>query len=159
MSNATQEERRQKLRQAAQLETNSLIQYIVNNHHRYEEQLLEDCDADLIKLLEDIPNNSALIDLYATFHQLKQDLIPHFLHEEEGLYPKVLAGEKVDWEVLNEEHMNTAFLLNILGKKIDTLQQSEGDNPAVQVVIQKLRTFGEDLHHHMFLENMVLFKR
>ncbi|SHK48904.1 regulator of cell morphogenesis and NO signaling [Hathewaya proteolytica DSM 3090] len=148
-------------RQALSLDKEDLIDYIVLNHHRKEESLLEEVERLLIKILYVHYENhgEALSEIYKTFLSLKQDLMPHFADEEKIVFPKALDNDKTDWSKLRDDHEQVGELLKKLQLMTKDFTPPEDACPTYKLAFKKLHELVDDIHLHVFLENSVLFEK
>lgn len=148
-------------RQALQLDKKALVHYIVNNHHRKEEQLVEEVDKLLAKILyvHYAQHAEELTAIYQTFMALKQDLMPHFADEEKIVFPEALQQDETDWSKLRDDHDQVGELLRKLQLLTNDFTPPEGACATYRLAFQKLHELVDDIHLHVFLENSVLFEQ
>lgn len=151
----------QSTRNAATLETNALIAYIIERHHQRERLILSQLDDTILQACEKYPEDILLLSFYQKFMVVHQELLNHFESEEQDLYPKVLNGEKVNWDELTQEHMILAKSVQQLSQLLTKIKQESNkvSSELTLKITEHFENFAVDVHHHMFLENMVLFKR
>ncbi|MDO4799358.1 MAG: DUF542 domain-containing protein [Bacillota bacterium] len=147
-------------RQALHLDKDALIRYIVTNHHRTEEKLVEEVE----KLLEKIlyvhyeHHGEALTSIYQTFLALKQDLMPHFADEEKVVFPDALRNPGTDWSKLRDDHDQVGELLRKLQTLTSDFTPPADACPTYRLAFEKMHELVDDIHLHVFLENSVLFE-
>ncbi len=148
-------------RNAATLDTDALIQYIIDRHHQRERLILTQLEDTILQACEKYPNNALLLSFYQKFIGVHQELLNHFELEEHDLYPKILHGEKVEWEKLTQEHIALVNSVQQLSELLTRIKQENNkiSSDLVRKMVENFENFTIDVHHHMFLENMVLFKR
>lgn len=148
-------------RQALHLDKKALVHYIVNNHHRKEEQLVEEVDKLLAKILyvHYAHHAASLTEIYQTFLSLKQELLPHFADEEQLVFPDALQREDVDWSKLRDDHDQVGELLRKLQRITNDFTAPADGCPTYRLAFQKLHELVDDIHLHVFLENSVLFEK
>ncbi|MDG6897544.1 hypothetical protein A6A19_06000 [Actinobacillus delphinicola] len=151
----------QSTRNAAILDTDALIQYIIDRHHQRERFILTQLEDTILQACEKYPDNALLLSFYQKFIVAHQELLNHFESEEQDLYPKILHGEKVNWDKLTKEHIILAQSVQQLSELLTKikLENNKISSDLVNKMVENFENFAVDVHHHMFLENMVLFKR
>lgn len=151
----------QATREAATLDTDALIQYIIDRHHQRERYILSQLEDANIQACEQFPQNSSLYNFYKKFTHLHQALLSHFEFEEQKLYPQILKGAHVNWDQLSDEHVALVKDIKILTEHLNLIKLDNEQYQSKQVdkMIEEFENFAIDVHHHMFLENMVLSKR
>lgn len=155
----------------------ALSAHIVDTHHVFTKQELP----RLEKLLDKVcsrhgQNHPELISLREVFSQLKQDLIPHMLKEEQVLFPYLARMEEA---ITNGREIPPPFFgtvqnpVRMMATEHDTagdllreMRQISGNfTPppdaciSYQTLYQALAELEADLHTHIHLENNVLFPR
>lgn len=155
----------------------NLAARIVDAHHVFTKQEL----IRLEKLFDKVcsrhgQNHPELLALRETFAQLKQDLIPHMLREEQVLFPYIARMEEA---VNNGQELPPPFFgtvqnpVRMMAMEHDTagdllreLRQISGDYTpppdaciSYQTLYQTLAELEADLHQHIHLENNILFPR
>lgn len=155
----------------------SLAAYIIDKHHHGARQELDRLEKLFGKVCSRHgDNHPELFEAQKTFYQLKQDLIPHMLKEEQVLFPYITSMERGAGEgraipppffgaVQNPARM-MALEHDSAGDLLRTLRATTGDYtpPAgacisYQTLYQALAGFEADLHQHIHLENNLLFPR
>jgi len=155
----------------------ALTEYIIQTHHFFTRQELD----RLEKLFDKVcsrhgENHPELFEAQKTFNQLKQDLIPHMLKEEQVLFPYITRMEVVANDgqaipppffgtvrnpvrMMMMEHDTAGALL----KQLRDLTNGHTTPPdgciSFQTLYQALAAFQADLHQHIHLENNILFPR
>lgn len=154
-----------------------LSAHIVGTHHVFAKQEL----IRLEKLMDKVcsrhgQNHPELDSLREVFCQLKQDLIPHMLREEQVLFPYIARMEEAiaDAKEIPPPFFGTvqnpvrmmAMEHDAAGDLLRELRQiSNGYTPppdaciSFQMLYQSLAEFETDLHQHIHLENNILFPR
>jgi regulator of cell morphogenesis and NO signaling len=155
----------------------ALSVYIIDKHHYFTRQEIE----HLEKLFDKVcsrhgDNHPELFEAQKTFYQLKQDLIPHMLKEEQVLFPYITRMEEAAGRGLPVPppffgtFQNPVRMMMLehdtAGELLRTLRATTGDYtpPAdacisYQTLYQALSGFEADLHQHIHLENNLLFPR
>jgi regulator of cell morphogenesis and NO signaling len=155
----------------------ALTEYIIDTHHSFTRQEL----GRLEKLFDKVcsrhgENHPELFDARKTFYQLRQDLIPHMLKEEQVLFPYIERMEKAVAEsrafppsffgtvrnpvrMMMTEHDMAGDLL----KQLRGITRGHTIPPdgcaSFQTLYQALAALEVDLHLHIHLENNILFPR
>ncbi|MGE0130396.1 MAG: iron-sulfur cluster repair di-iron protein [Blastocatellales bacterium] len=155
----------------------SLAVYIVEKHHHFTREEIE----RLEKLFDKVcarhgENHPELFEAQKTFYQLKLDLLPHMLKEEQVLFPYITQMETA---VNQSRAVPQPFFVTVrnpvrmmmtehdaAGELLQSLRGSTNDYtpPAdacisYQTLYQALAGFEADLHQHIHLENNLLFPR
>ncbi len=148
-----------------------LIQYILNRHHKYLEELLPELSNFVAKIYRvHGKNHPELANLYKLFHNLKIELEEHMIHEEEDLFPQVLeyCKEKspgklkeilVTNHLLEKEHETAGLFLKEMRECTNDYSFPEGACMTYRITYLKLQELEEDLFQHIHLENNILFPR
>jgi regulator of cell morphogenesis and NO signaling len=155
----------------------SLSAYIIDKHHYFTRQEIERLD----RLFDRVcsrhgENHPELFEARKTFYQLKQDLIPHMLKEEQVLFPYIARMEEAAGEgravsppffgtVRNPVRM-MMLEHDVAGDLLQALRATTGDYApppeaciSYQTLYQALAGFEADMHQHIHLENNLLFPR
>lgn len=137
-----------------------LIDYLIENHHADELDMLDKIDKGLIKLLRAHydSHGEELREIYEVFSQMKKNLELHFIEEEVKDFPAFIARGEINLEGLREEH-------EIVGASLKELERLTNDYRApadgcntYRETFRLMKALQEDIHKHVFLENSVLFK-
>jgi len=154
-----------------------LIEYIVENHHRYLKETIPILAAQLRKLIaaqgDEYPYLRPVSMLFeGSAHEFEQ----HMRKEEMILFPylKSLASAKEfsrrrpmapfhsvesPLKKMEEEHRETAQVLNRIRGLLSDFKVPHGATPMHHAVIKGLQALIKDLHQHIHLENNMLFPR
>ena len=155
----------------------ALIEHIVETHHCFTRREID----RLVKLFDKVcsrhgERHPELFEAQKTFCQLKQDLIPHMLKEEQVLFPYVARMEEAVAEgravpppffgsarnpvrMMMMEHDAAGGLLKQLRGITSGYATPAGACISFQTLYQALAAFEADLHQHIHLENNILFPR
>jgi regulator of cell morphogenesis and NO signaling len=155
----------------------SLAAYIIDKHHYGARQEIDRLERLFDKVCSRHgENHPELLEAKKTFYQLKQDLIPHMLKEEQVLFPYITRMEEAIGEgcavpppffgtVRNPVRM-MMMEHDTAGDLLRTLRATTGDYTpptdaciSYQTLYQALAGFEADLHQHIHLENNLLFPR
>lgn len=161
LNNHQRQEKAADWRQALVLDKEALINYIVVNHHRQEELLLEETEPLLSKILyvHYLSHQDSLRPIYQTFLELKGELMPHFAREEKVDFPVALKQETTDWSNLRDDHEQVGALLKKLQELTNDFTPPEDACTTYRRAFAKLHELVDDIHIHVFLENSVLFEK
>lgn len=155
----------------------SLSAYIIDTHHFFTKQEL----ARLETLLDKVcsrhgENHPELPALQGVFQQLKQDLIPHMLKEEQVLFPYIARMEEALGQqrpvpppffitvqnpvrMMMSEHDTAGDLLSEMRRVTGNYTLPPDACISYQSLYQGLGELEADLHQHIHLENNILFPR
>ncbi len=155
----------------------SLAFHIVDKHHHFTRQEIE----RLEKLFDKVcarhgENHPELFEAQKTFYQLKQDLLPHMLKEEQVLFPYITQMETAISQnravpqpffatvrnpvrMMMMEHDAAGDLLRTLRATTNDYTPPADACISYQTLYQALAGFEADLHQHIHLENNLLFPR
>jgi regulator of cell morphogenesis and NO signaling len=155
----------------------ALTEYIVDTHHYFTRQELDRLEKPFDKVCSRHgENHSELFEAQKTFYQLKQDLIPHMLKEEQVLFPYITRMEGAAGEgraipppffgtvqnpvrMMMMEHDTVGDLLKQLRGITNCYTTPPDVCISFQTLYQALAAFEADLHQHIHLENNILFPR
>jgi regulator of cell morphogenesis and NO signaling len=155
----------------------ALTEYIIGTHHYFARQELD----RLEKLFDKVCSRHGgghpeLFEAQKTFYQLKQDLVPHMLKEEQVLFPYITRMEEAAGErravpppffgtvrnpvrMMMTEHDTAGDLLKQLRRITKGYTTPTDGCISFQTLNQALAAFEADLHQHIHLENNILFPR
>lgn len=142
-----------------------LTDYIVKKHHRYIRERKDEISAYLKRIVEvHGVAHPELIEVEKLFNASVSELIKHMKEEEESLFIYVAdpatapAGTKELLEKFMEEHDVEGERFREIAKITNGYTvPSDGCN-TYRAAYAMLKEFEEDLHHHIHLENNILFK-
>jgi regulator of cell morphogenesis and NO signaling len=154
-----------------------LIDHIVAAHHVYTREEL----VRIERLLDKVTtrhgaNHPELTRLSLLFFQLKQELLPHMLKEEQILFPYL---ERLESAVQTAREVQPPFFATVLnpvrmmrndhdaaGELLAQIREVTGNLTlpsdgctTFEALYQALRDFERDLHQHIHLENNILFPK
>jgi regulator of cell morphogenesis and NO signaling len=154
-----------------------LSNYIVAKHHDFTREELGRLDALLNKVCEVHGKNHAeLFSIRKSFTELRNDLLPHMLKEEQVLFPYI---QRVEGAIVHNQPLAPAFfgsVSNPVQKMMlehdqageilrDMRKVSSGYQVPAETCIsyktlyERLESLEQDLHQHIHLENNILFPR
>jgi len=154
----------------------SLVTYIVDKHHVYTREAF----AELGQLLDEVSSAHGeqpdLARLKSVFGELRADLVPHLMKEEQVLFPYIgdlvqAREEQRSWSMppfgtaqnpirmMRREHDDANSLLCAMRDLMDGSSLVDCDCADCRRLYAGLKAFDEDLMEHMHLENDVLFPK
>jgi regulator of cell morphogenesis and NO signaling len=155
----------------------AIVAHIVETHHAYVRQETARIGNLLTKVIsKHAASHPELIQIEQLFSAVGQELATHMLKEEQVLFPYVVRMEEA---VKSGEAVPTAFfgsvkrpIANMVAEHDDAgalLAQirelshgyvaPDGACPTFLALFRGLEEFERDLHHHVHLENNILFPR
>jgi regulator of cell morphogenesis and NO signaling len=154
-----------------------LIAYIVAKHHGYVRQETPRIQGLLTRVLaKHGPTHPEIAQIDELFSAMTQELSTHMLKEEQVLFPYVermeaalLAGQSVPVAFFGTvkrpiatmvaEHDDAGALLSRIRSLSNGYTAPPGACPTFLGLYKGLEEFERDLHHHVHLENNILFPR
>jgi len=154
-----------------------LATHIVGRHHRYVRDESPKIELLLQKVVdrhgEAHPELGAIQD---TFVALAQELFAHMMKEERILFPFLEAMEaaakagqpapvgcfpSIEFPIARmlADHEDAGALLARMRELSGNYRAPDGSCPSYRGLYQALEEFERDLHHHVHLENNILFPR
>ncbi len=139
-----------------------LIQYIVENHHVWERQALDDAYDLAVKVADhhgaDYPNLKKVEELVS---HLRSTIVSHFAEEEEELFPLVLEGSKSselvkELDRMKSDHVDVGAMLTDITLLTNNFQAPAEACNSFRILYHKLKELKQDIHQHTHLENNVL---
>jgi regulator of cell morphogenesis and NO signaling len=155
----------------------ALTEYIIDIHHFFTRQEIDRLESLFDKVCSRHgDNHPELFEAQKTFYQLKQELIPHMLKEEQVLFPYITRMEEAAGEgravppaffgtvrnpvrMMMTEHDTAGDLLRQLRGITNGYTTPPDGCVSFQTLYQALAAFEADLHQHIHLENNILFPR
>ncbi len=146
-----------------------LIDYIVNNHHKYVQEKLP----FLLFLAGKVARvhgyeQPELIKMNQLVNDLNDEMINHLTKEEKHTFPLIkqleingISSINEDFLIseLEDEHEAAGVIMEQLRELSNQFQFPEGACSSYQIYFKTLNEFEEDLHKHVHLENNVLFAK
>jgi regulator of cell morphogenesis and NO signaling len=157
-----------------QMNAGQLIGHILLHHHFYVRQSMPTIEDHLMKVAakhgSSFPYMKNVLEL---FTQLKSEMNLHMQKEEMILFPRIKEVESFA-KYAQQQGRDQSYIYNPVaviesehdaaGSVMDQIRQLTNDYTApaeacttFKVVMDELRTFEEDLHQHVHLENNLLF--
>ena len=161
--------------QAASLE--QLAQHIVSKHHKYVRRELVRLEPLANKVRDKhAQKHHELVRITYVLAALRDELSMHMSKEEQILFPYIARLERAAQsdqpaseapfgrvanpiQVMLQEHDDAASLLRTLREITNQYKVPDDACPSYQVLYEGLQAFEQDLHHHIHLENNILFPR
>jgi regulator of cell morphogenesis and NO signaling len=151
----------------------ALTRYITEKHHTFVRAEFSRLSPEVEELCQGEP---WLEQIRSIFLQMRDELLPHMLKEEQILFPYInlmeeaLAGRKPmpmppfgslqnPIRTMLPEHDDSAELFEELRKVTDEFQVPHGASIRLRALIRDLEGLEFDLQHHLHLENNILFPR
>ncbi|MEO6894058.1 MAG: hemerythrin domain-containing protein [Ginsengibacter sp.] len=160
-----------------ELEVNSLVDYIVDNHHAY----IRKSVPDLFAHLKEVANSHGaihpeLISISRLFHEVSTELNSHLLKEESIVFPfikKYLSGSNSQEDLQKEQINKILPIINkmelehdVFGRKMDMIRVLSGNyilphdsSESYARLFKLLKEFENDFFIHLHLENHILFPK
>lgn len=139
-----------------------LIDHIVARHHRPLDAELPRLE-ELLRIVVDVhgsghPELAAMLRVYL---QLEEEVLPHMASEENDLFPRIRAGQRVDdaRAAMRDEHEAVGALLHELRDHADGWRVPDGACGTWRALWRGLSELEADLLMHIHLENNVLLPR
>ncbi|MDA1475195.1 iron-sulfur cluster repair di-iron protein [Bacillus changyiensis] len=155
----------------SQVPYSQLINYIIDTHHAYLNEVLPELSGFVTKVYRvHGVHHPELAQVHQLFHQLKAELEHHLIQEEEQIFPKITAYEKTKLEqhlteavqaidILEQEHEAAGNILKELRQVTNDYALPEGACTTYTLTYLKLDELESDLFQHIHLENNILFPR
>lgn len=148
-----------------------LIEHILNTHHIFTKNTLQELDDMVIKILKVHfkDHGEELLKVHSLFGSLKTELESHLIKEEENLFPMILKYESSPSEKLlsdikkfisdtESEHDAAGDILKELEAVTRDFTPPEGACTTFKRAYMTLDDLEKDIFTHIHLENSVLFK-
>lgn len=154
-----------------------LIDYIINNHHRYVQNMMPAIYMHTAKVAEKHgASHPETLIIAEHFTDLKEELEVHMQKEERMLFPyiKQILGIEENGEefpfppfgtiespvrVMEHEHEAAGKLMAEINSLSSGFAPPEDACTTYRVLYQELKEFEDDLHMHIHLENNILFPK
>ena len=145
----------------------SLIEYIIDNHHQYVNKTVPEIAALFQEVLGNpLVQNLEIVKASQLFRLLGNDMKQHMQKEELALFP---AMKKLETQgskalpiqslisVVEMEHDTSGIIIKQLGQLCQQIN-TDGDE-TIALLLEKLKEFETDLIIHIHVENNVLHKK
>ena len=153
----------------ADLALHDLTDHIVNTHHTFLRHELPRLHAMSARVAEVHGGHTAsLLDVFAVFCGLEDELASHMAKEERVLFPFISALSRREAvpvsldgpiDCMIHEHENAGAALRRLRELTNGFQPPVDACNTYRALFAGLKDLEEDLHTHIHLENSVLFPR
>lgn len=157
-------------------ELDYLIQYIVNNHHKYVLSSAPVIAAHTDKIASVHGKKHPYLEEVARlFNEVANELLSHMYKEEKMLFPLIVnileikrtGGSLKDMSlsvsmpisVMEREHSSAGEALERIREITNNFSLPEDACNTFAVTYKELDEFEKDLHRHVFLENSILFPK
>jgi len=155
----------------------SLAVHIVDTHHFFTKMEVSRLTKLVTRVCErHSENHPELTRIQELFQELKNDLVPHMLKEEQVLFPYVArleeSAEKGEdapipffgsvrhpVQAMQAEHDRAGELLKNIRRTANDFTVPDDACISYRTLYQALQEFETDLHQHIHLENNILFPR
>ncbi len=157
-----------------EMNAEQLIGHILVHHHFYVRQSMPTIEEHLTKVAakhgDNFPYMKTVLEL---FTHLKNEMYLHMQKEEMILFPRIKEiesfskySQKKEQEqgyidnpvsVMEAEHDEAGTIMEQVRLLTSNYTAPDAACTTFKVVLEKLRTFEEDLHQHVHLENNLLF--
>jgi regulator of cell morphogenesis and NO signaling len=164
---AEQAEPAEGVKNPAELATGELITYIVERHHGFLKQELPRLHAMAHRVAQvHGPHTPSLVEVYEVFIGMFRELDDHMRKEEEVLFPAIRKLSEEGTTVLDlgspiacmmHEHEDTGKALERLRELTHGFQPPAEACNTYRALFDGLKDLEDDMHHHIHLENSVLF--
>ncbi len=148
-----------------------LVDHLEATHHQYMQQALPRLDELLAKVIDEhAERHGELHEVRRTFDELRADVEPHLMKEEQVLFPICRELEVAEQlpsfhcgsvsnpiGVMRLEHDTVGALLRRLRSLTDGYQPPDDACPSYRALYAGLAELEDDLHLHIHKENNVLF--
>ncbi|MGD8428350.1 MAG: iron-sulfur cluster repair di-iron protein, partial [Balneolaceae bacterium] len=155
-----------------------LVDYIVNNHHRFVRQKLPEIEFYAHKVAKvHGKRHEELKEIEREFLMIKDELLNHMDKEELMLFPYIKQlvefdknRQKVDSKpqfkraanpirMMEEEHDEVGRAMAKIQRLSNNFTPPKDACATYQVLFQNLEGFQKDMHKHVHLENNILFPK
>jgi regulator of cell morphogenesis and NO signaling len=142
-----------------------LSRYIVERHHHYVRQAIP----SILHHLEKVYHKHGerypyMTGVYMRFRKVAAEMESHMMKEEKILFPMMgrlamMGKEQVmaPIRVMEAEHDEAGRLMEEIRDLTSDYHPADDACTTHRLVIEELKTFEEDLHQHVYLENHILF--
>lgn len=154
-----------------------LIDYIINNHHKFSRNKLPEIGAYTKKVAGvHGERHPELKQIYHEFTMLHGEMINHLDKEEEILFPYVKELVEAEREgrkpeqpdfgqaadpiaMMEQEHDDAGEAMKKIRELSDDFTPPEDACTTYRLLFENLEAFEKDLHKHVHLENNILFPK
>lgn len=154
-----------------EMSAEQLISYILIHHHFYVKNALPTLSNHLEKVVnkhgEHFPYIKKVQEIFAT---IQAEFLPHMEKEEFILFPRIkelaskvgpnkLSANFIDGpiSVMEHDHDNVGQLMFAIRNITNHFTAPDNACTTHKICLEELKSFEEDLHQHVHLENNILF--
>jgi regulator of cell morphogenesis and NO signaling len=160
-----------RMKNFVEMDSASLINYIVNKHHHYLREELPEVNKNVMRINRVHGDHDLhLAHLYVLYTKLKDELLEHTTNEEEQIFPKMVALEQNYDESAKKELYDSILELedehDKAGDIIKEIREITNDftPPAhacttYRLTYERLAELERMTYDHVHLENNILFPR
>ncbi len=158
----------------AEMNAEQLVRHILLHHHFYVRQSMPAIEEHLNKVAAKHGDKFPYMkDVLQLFTHLKNEMYLHMQKEEVVLFPRIKEIESFfkynqkkeinqsyitsPVSVMENEHDEAGTIMEQIRIITNNYTAPEGACTTFKVVLQELKSFEEDLHQHVHLENNLLF--
>lgn len=148
-----------------------MVDHLEQTHHVYLKSALPRLTSLIDKVVAAHGSNHAeLTDLQATFADLRAELEPHLMKEEQVLFPMIrkleTEGSNAQFHcgsianpirVMESEHDLAGSLLEKIRSVTDNFTAPDDGCGSYRLMMEELKTLNDDTHLHIHKENNLLF--
>lgn len=159
-----------------QLPLSQLVNYIVATHHDYVKKEMPQIMAWLQRVVSKHgERHPEMLKVTSLFEALVKEMTAHMQKEELILFPRIIDAEdrslagnnnhlniaylKAPIDLMEQEHDHAGHLLNEIRELTHSYTPPGDACTTYRLVIAALNAFEADLHHHVHLENNILFPK
>lgn len=154
-----------------------LVDYIVNNHHKYARNKLPEIGQYANKVAKvHGERHPELVEIYYEFTKMHGEITNHLDKEEELLFPYIKemvraeqngkSPQKPDYgsavnpiSMMEQEHDDAGEAMAKIRELSSDFTPPEDACTTYRILFENLEAFEKDLHKHVHLENNILFPK
>jgi regulator of cell morphogenesis and NO signaling len=159
-------------REFNEMSLTELAEYIVRIHHNYVKQNMPQTLMYVLKVATKHGNRYPYMQkVYELFAALTEDMSQHMVKEEKILFPRIkllelnaapqnpVAYITGPVEVMEHEHDEAGTTMQKIRVLTGNYQAPDDACTTFRLALASLQAFEADLHHHVHLENNILFPK
>jgi regulator of cell morphogenesis and NO signaling len=159
-------------REFNQMSLTELAEYIVRIHHSYVRQSMPQIMMYVLKVSEKHGTRYPFMHkVYELFAELSEEMTQHMAKEEKILFPRIKLMElnanprnanayiSGPVEVMEHEHDHAGTTMEKIRLLTGNYRAPEDACTTFRLALASLQAFEADLHHHVHLENNILFPK
>ena len=149
-----------------------LAEYIVRVHHSYVRLNMPRISDYIMRIVSKHGDHFLYLkEVYTLFTELIEDMEQHMLKEEMILFPNIkflqlspvgntgILNIKAPIDILELEHEHAGTIMQKIRSLTNNYSAPEEACTTFRLTLDYLKAFEEDLHHHVHLENNILFPK